>query len=873
MIWDRIFKGNKKIPILICAFLVPFVLMQIFWAICGVYPFGRYSILTGDMDLEFVNFYSYFINIFSSKNDLSYMFAKTLGGDYPGLAAFQLHDPLLFVLFFFKGKNIALGIELVFTLQVSIAGLSAGILLNNRYKCSWMSLLFSTAYSFCAFFFGYLVLTIYFGALAILPLVIYLFLSFLDDRRYLIPYILVTAYYIFVNYHMGFMLVIFLILLYLSRVIADTGYLSGLKDFIISGITVLLLDGFFLVRTGLSLLGEKTVKTADYGFYRRFPMNQLFAALLSGTAKNDLKPLIYCSVAAVFFALVFFFGPGFSVREKIADIFLLASILISMWINLFDAVWHGFNNPEGFYWRYAYYISIIIIVLGYRGFIRLHDDKDSSGVKMRQAIFAFAVICAYIVWLIISKNTYLDKTGYIINVLLITVIFLVTVVMIMRPRFLGACMTVLTVLTIFDLLYSSRTAYLSLNSDKGKLPLMSDFMEAYEDINAPVSYVKSVDDGFYRLEKDFDRAVNDPAMFDYIGLSHDSSCEKDEIIDWLINFGFCRTVYYTYYNGGNTSFVDSLFGVKYYLSRFDTIVKPYIHLPYEGRYHVYRNELALPMAFNAPDGLKDLSAGEGNTFELQNRIASYWGLKDDIYKKAGYKIVTDGYTEDGPGHFVKEREDGEVVYEISIDSENPLYIYFAAPGRQSCGVKITDGSKDADDAEYEPYFTENHWNIISAGQYKPGDIVRVGMKTFEDSMTISEACFYYEDTDALNEWNELAKELNTGVSEVTELSSSHLIFNTVVQKDSDIIMTIPYDRAWDIKCDGKKVKQEKAVDVLMDIPVPAGSHKIEMRYIPKGTVPGAMLSFTGLAVFIWYCTVTLRREGKDKEDPGGEQSL
>ena len=88
----KFFQGRRAVYL--TAFLIPFIMTQVFWAICGVYPFGDHSILTGDMNIEFVNFYAYFINSFGSSNDWSYMLAKTLGGDFPGLAAFQLHDPL-----------------------------------------------------------------------------------------------------------------------------------------------------------------------------------------------------------------------------------------------------------------------------------------------------------------------------------------------------------------------------------------------------------------------------------------------------------------------------------------------------------------------------------------------------------------------------------------------------------------------------------------------------------------------------------------------------------------------------------------------------------------------------------------------------------
>ena len=99
------------------------------------------------------------------------------------------------------------------------------------------SLLFSTGYAFCSFFFGYLVLTIYFGAIAILPLVLYFFLEFIDKKERLIPFILSAAALIYINYHMGFMLVIFLVILYISRIIADAGAAKRLGLLALSGIT------------------------------------------------------------------------------------------------------------------------------------------------------------------------------------------------------------------------------------------------------------------------------------------------------------------------------------------------------------------------------------------------------------------------------------------------------------------------------------------------------------------------------------------------------------------------------------------------------------------------------------------------------------
>lgn len=838
---------ESRIVLYICAFIIPFVMMMIFWKICGIYPFGEHSILTGDMDVEFVNFYTYFINTFKTKNDWSYMLTKTIGGDYPGLAAFQLHDPLLLLLFFFPGDKIAVGIEFVFSLQISIAGLTASILLNERYERSWMSLLFSTAYAFSSFFFGYLVLTIYFGALAVLPLVLFFFLKFLDDGQSLVGFVISAAYYIFVNYHMGFMLVIFLVILYISRIIADTSYIRRLPSLALAGVTTLLIDGFFLIRTGLSLMGEKTTEGADYGFYRRFPMNQLFAGMFSGCARNDLRPLIYASVAALFFAVVYLLQKRIPIRDKIANVFVIAAVAVSMWINSIDAVWHGFNNPEGFYWRYAYYISITVIVMAYKGFISFADDREDR--SKRPVMLAAVILLAYMGWLTIVHNPYLDRSRLILNVCLV-IMTAILGILVKSVRFRTIGFVFLMGLSIGDMLYNSETAYISLNSEGRDLPLMADFKDDYHNISDVISYVKSQDDGFYRIEKDFDRAINDPSMFDYIGLSHDSSCEKDEILDWLVNFGFCKTVYFTYYNGGSTSFVDNLFGIKYYISQFDSVNKPYESMLYDGKYYAYRNGNALPMAFTAPEGLSDYDINEGNTFEKQNRLASLWNDRP-VYIKVDPDVSLSGAKEE-EGRYVRTDEEGYIIYDITITEKMPLYFYFYAPGRQNGEVFVNGESKDV-------YFTVNHWNTLCAGVFEPQDKVEIKMQILEDELEITESCFYYEDPDALREWADAAGKLNESVGAVNEITSSDLMFSTDSAKDETIVMSIPYEDSWRITCDGKRIKSAPVIEQLMSFQVPEGRHIIEMKYIPKGTGAGIAVSIIGIILFFGQIVYSRKR--------------
>ena len=851
---------KKQTGIYLCAFFMPFIMVQVFFALCRIYPYGEFSVLTGDMDVEFVNFYAYFINIFKSRNDMSYMFAKTLGGDFPGLAAFQLHDPLLFLLFLFPGDKIAYGIEVMFSVQLSIAGLSMSVLLNRRYRSSWMSLLFSTAYAFSAFFFGYFVLTIYFGCIAILPLVVCFFLEFLDGKSSSVPFILTAALYIYINYHMGFMLVIFIVLLYLSRLIVHPEYIKRLRAFIYSGVTVLMMDGFFLIRTGLSLIGEKTTESADYRFFRNFPFNQVFANLFSGSTRNQYMPLMYCSMAALFFAVFYFMSESYSLREKAANALLLAAVLVSMWINTFDAVWHGFNNPEEFYFRYAYYVSFIIVLLGYKGFNALTGMVPAGRKEYIRIAGIFGLTVLYMGWLTFTGNAYLDRERLIVNALIICMITAAAFGLCRSGRWRIAAFIMLAAVSVPDMLYDARVTYIKMNADNGELPLMSRFQTDYARIKEAVDYIKAEDGGFYRLEKDFDRAVNDPAMFDYIGLSHDSSCEKDAVNSYLTNYGFRETVYYTFYNGGSTSFADAFLGVKYLVSDRDGMYKPYEYMTEAGGYDVYRNTFAQPMAYLAPDALKDFSFAEENTFEKQNGLASYWTGEDgaEIYKAADYEYETEGAVEEEPGHFIRTEDEGYIVYRVHITEKSPLYLYFVAPHMQSGEVFVNGESLGW-------YFTENRWNVLCAGTFEPGETVEIRMQVLKEDLEITEACFYYEDADALAEWSHKAQELNKDIGDVEEVSSSHLKFTAETGEDSMVILSMPYDDAWKIKCDGKRVDPVEAVELLMGIELPAGKHVIEMKYVPHGTVPGVLVSIAGLGMLAAGIAAWLKKSEKKSD--------
>ncbi len=141
-----------------------------------------------------------------------------------------------------------------------------------------------------------------------------------------------------------------------------------------------------------------------------------------------------------------------------------------------------------------------------------------------------------------------------------------------------------------------------------------------------------------------------------------------------------------------------------------------------------------------------------------------------------------------------------------------------------------------------------------------GDTVKISLKLIDEDIRITEAGFYYEDEEAIREWSRLAGALNEGIGELNEITSSHLTFSTSSAEDRLVVVSLPYDRSFRITVDGKRVKPVPALEMLMGMEIPAGEHSVEMRYIPRGTVVGALVSAAGIVMFVIFFCIRFRRE-------------
>lgn len=814
--WNDIKK--KKYILLVLAFILPAVITTIAGAYIGIEPFGDNGLLISDNSAQFAAFFTYFKHIFTSNDNFLYSFSKTLGGDMVGFSGYYFQNPLLFMLFLFPNERIAVGIFWMYVIQTGLLGVSFQVLLNSMRDdgAEYYDLIFSLGYALSGFVLSFLCLSMYFSSMIMLPIVVIGMNRFLKDNRNILLYPICLALAIFFNYYIGYMICIYCGIYFLAMLICEDGItfkasvckFAGFVGLSAIGVS---LAAFDLVPIVLSLSGQKDVPDSSIiSFSINYHPIKLIRNMLPGYFHGDMSngaaPYIYIGIIPLVGIMMFLISKHVSFKKKIAHLLIIAILVLSTLFSFTNVIWHGFNEPVGFAYRFAFLICFEMCLISAIGF------RTIDGMPYAKL-----------------------------------------------------CLIVCLAIQIVDISYNSILTFRDFQMRN--LDNQTEYESYYNRVQPVIDRIQSEDAGFYRIEKDFERNHNDAMMFGYYGLSHNSSCEKDYLKQFMGRMGNRNQGIWSFYNQGSTVFTDCLLGVKYFISRFDTTVKPYDYdFAYEDSY-VFKNPYALPIGFVIErDG--NVSLDNPDLFRFQNDMMTEFGAKP-AYKEASYEVKTVNLSVDREytgGANPQERtgaiepescnkytrinqeEEAYIEYDITITDDGNLYFYLTAPYQQGCDVYV-DGNFRQD------YFTDYRWDITGIGSYKKGDTATLRLVLKDNELRLYDSYIYEENPDDIASW--YAKASQSRVS-LYKQSSSKLSGNVDALKDGMMVLSIPYEKGWRILIDGKDAAIKRYKDALMAVDIKKGEHTIEMEYVPDGFYLGLIVSLISLAVLVilkWHIYV------------------
>ena len=103
------------------------------------------------------------------------------------------------------------------------------------------------------------------------------------------------------------------------------------------------------------------------------------------------------------------------------------------------------------------------------------------------------------------------------------------------------------------------------------------------------------------------------------------------------------------------------------------------------------------------------------------------------------------------------------------------------------------------------------------------------------------------------------------MTDITE-DGNHISGTVNAQQAGTLLLTFPYDEGWTIKVDGEETDTYRVGDALTGIDLEAGTHTIEMNFIPEGLWQGSMISIVSIGLYLLSAMLEQYGQKKKKQE-------
>ncbi len=860
-------KANK---FYLLAFILPVASMLVVFAFKGVAPFGNLTYLRSDCYHQYTPYLEILQNKLRHGGNLLYTWQIGGGMNFIAIIAYYLASPAN-ILTLIWPTNMADITDFFIVVKMGLAGFSMTYFLTKRFgKEGAVPVAFGMAYALSAYFAAFSWNIMWLDCMWLLPFIILGLERLVREGKFLM-YCVALALGIFSNYYIGIMLCLFSVcyFIYLFAVTEIPGKEDTLKSKAIERLKVVGKYALYsLISGGLSMMlvlpeyfNLMLTKSADTTFPTEiteyFSMVYIFFRSLITIPVADLnfyhEPNVYASVAVFIVIPLFWLCKKISIRERVGKTIFMLFMLLSLNINVLDYIWHGFHFPNSLPCRESFVYIFLILTMGYEGVLHIKELKYKHIIGATGGAIALLLLFEQIFdkdkLEIFTKPT---TSITMVRVVFLSIAFIVIYAFIMclykyKPKLKNFFAYIMILVLFCELTINMQVTSIPSTSDRDAYYNERATIEQLSEIAKKQSDKEGV--GFYRSEmKDHDTR-NNGARYNYNSISTFSSVSSAAIQDYYSNIGM-QTSFNAYSYLGHTPLTASLFSVKYEfansepsipndMTKIDKNLPEYKDLRNTGNKtstELYEYNKTLPLGFVIDSGtMSNWDLNSGNPFITQNSfVKSATGLEDNIFHQLKAKggnagTFTAEYDVEPDDNF-KDSGAGPIdVYFYCQTDANSLTATVSGKTNKTCQFSATD---------------QNY--ICHVGDVERGSTVTV---TGGDNKNISSCYAFAFDEDA---WQSAFDVLNSQPLKVTEWKDTK-IKGTIDVKDAGLLYTsIPYEEGWSIYVDGKKVEPGKICkDALIGISVIPGKHTIEFSYVPKGFIPGIIITFISLVLLIF----------------------
>ena len=843
-----------KAVLLLSAFFLPALLMTgVFW-LEGLTPFGGGSLGVMDLSHQYLSFLASLRDILAGRAGILYLPSMCLGGNMLGVFAYYLASPLDLLSCLFPAQQLLTAVSVTYILRVGLCGLTMCLYAGCRRGWGWRCLVPALSYAFMGYMTAYSFNYLWQDSVALLPVTALGIARLAEGKRpWLYMFSLAAA--LVMNFYIGYILCLFSVLFFLCELLSrprEAGALRCLGRFAAASVGAGALGAVLLLPALLSLQGGKAgLDLSQLTLTPNFTLADFLSKAFPGAFRYEEimpegLPQIYCGTVTVCLALLGLVNRKITVRRRIVFAALFLLIALCSAFRGPDLVWHAFNTPTWYNCRYSFLLAFLLAAGADAAL------AEPGGIPRGLPALAPAAVAAAAAYTFIGRTyAYVSWVSGLAAVLIAAVLALCLLLR-ARPGIsrgpAAALAAAVLLLHAGELAVSARVTLDRLTAqatdaagfagyvtEKAEAFALADTGTEFARVESPESYSQN------RCE---------PMLFCYDGLSHYGSTLKGASLRFLDRLGLDTYDLWAQYGPGVTAAADTLLGVRFLVS--SSPLKDYEAVQTAGRYTVYENKTALPLAFTVPDSFA-LPLPDGDSFTVLDALyaAAAPEAAGRIFVPAeSADPVLENYTRDDARFVREELAPAKITFAVTARADGPLYAEFDIP--DTPGVMLyADGVLRAWTATAQTNGT------AYLGEYAAGDEITVTLQASAD-ITLRSAAFVTEDRGVIAAY---ADALQSGGCPLTRLSSSRFEGSfTTGEGDGLLLLTLPWDSSWHVTLDGVPAETVMVRDCLMALPVPPGTHTVTLRYLPAGLVPGAVISAAAvLAVVLLLCLPALRK--------------
>ncbi|MBQ4164934.1 MAG: YfhO family protein, partial [Oscillospiraceae bacterium] len=167
------------------SFFLPVIILFVAYILFQVWPFGERSVLSLDLNAQYVYYYDYMYDVFAGEESLFYSWSRNLSGEFMGIIGYYLASPFNLLVWIWDRAWITEGLLTMMLAKAGSCGLAMAFLLKkHRGYSDVTTITFSVMYALCGFFVVQTMDPMWLDGLIALPLVVMGIERLCDKRRF-----------------------------------------------------------------------------------------------------------------------------------------------------------------------------------------------------------------------------------------------------------------------------------------------------------------------------------------------------------------------------------------------------------------------------------------------------------------------------------------------------------------------------------------------------------------------------------------------------------------------------------------------------------------------------------------------------------------